>query len=209
MLARRKRTRSLKARRSKFSDQQITVLIVCEGEKTEPQYFKHWWRECKRSVSANIEIISDDACGTDAKSIVEYAKDKKAIFDYDEIWCVFDRDENPPDKLKAALNQARDNDLNIAFSNPCFELWFLLHFQDQTAHIERDQAERTLRRKYIKGYEKSLDVYGTILPGQAGAIARARDLRKLHHDNGNDKRSNPSTTADKLVRYLNSLTPRS
>lgn len=54
---------------------------------------------------------------------------------YDEVWCVFDIDDHP--KIADARQQARDNGIDLAISNPCFELWVLLHFQDQRAHISR------------------------------------------------------------------------
>lgn len=46
---------------------------------------------------------------------------------YDHIWCVFDIDEHP--FVPEARQQARDNRIDVAVSNPCFELWLLLHFQ--------------------------------------------------------------------------------
>lgn len=72
---------------------------------------------------------------------------------YDEVWCVFDVDEHP--HLHDARQQARDNGIDLAVSNPCFELWALLHFQDHTAHIERADARRRLKR-HLPGYEKAL-----------------------------------------------------
>jgi hypothetical protein len=50
----------------------------------------------------------------------------------DEVWCVFDVDEHP--KLAEARDQANANGIQLAVSNPCFELWLLLHFQEHRAH---------------------------------------------------------------------------
>src|SRR3990172_166191 len=127
------------------------LLIVCEGEKTEPVYFSHWRRRLMQVVT--IRIVGGKESGTNPKNIVEFARALK--HDYDYVWCVFDRDEH--EKIPAAFDQAIANGFNVAFSNPCFELWFLIHFQDQTAHIERRSVCRKLS-SHIRGYEKSADV---------------------------------------------------
>lgn len=59
---------------------------------------------------------------------------------HDQIWCVFDRDEHP--NFGQALNLATDNGIGVAVSNPCLELSFLLHFQEQTRFIDRHEAQR-------------------------------------------------------------------
>jgi hypothetical protein len=64
--------------------------------------------------------------------------------DYDEVWCVFDIDEHP--FVPETKRQARDNEISTAISNPCFELWIRLHFQDRRAHIERAQVQHKCRR---------------------------------------------------------------
>nr|VFK77957.1 MAG: RloB-like protein [Candidatus Kentron sp. SD] len=73
------------------------VLIVCEGEKTEPNYFKELRKEYRLSV-VNIHVISAD--GSDPVSVVRTARRrqqerrKQRKMPYDRIWCVFDRDEH-------------------------------------------------------------------------------------------------------------------
>ena len=57
----------------------------------------------------------------------------------DEYWCVIDVDQHP--KLGPAVEKAIANDIGVAVSNPCVELWFILHFQDQAAEIDRKRAQ--------------------------------------------------------------------
>jgi hypothetical protein len=59
---------------------------------------------------------------------------------YDQYWCVFDIDEHP--HVDQALQLAVSSQISIAVSNPCIELWFLLHFQDQTADLHRHKAQQ-------------------------------------------------------------------
>jgi hypothetical protein len=70
---------------------------------------------------------------------------------FDSVWAVFDVDEHP--NLAEACALASREGIEVGMSNPCFELWALLHFQDQRAHVERDVLASILR-SHIRGYEK-------------------------------------------------------
>jgi len=202
----RKRSRKIKTRkRGRLREPRSAVLIVCEGQETEPNYFRSLWRDKLLNI-AHIDIIPGNLCGNEPKHIVEYASNRGREGDYDQVWCVFDRNTHNLTRLRQAFNQAKDNNIFVAFSNPCFELWYLLHYQDQTACIERNALYRKLR-KNIKGYDKSKHVYSILLANQKNAMARAEKLREKHTGDGtsNPEEQNPSTDVDQLVVYLNSL----
>jgi hypothetical protein len=195
------------SRRGKFREPRKLVLIVCEGESTEPKYLDEF-RKVKKLSATEIEIVKSRDCGTDPQGIVKYAKAKRKKkrdegLEYDSVWCVFDRDSH--DRYKNAIIEARDNRINLAISNPCFELWLLLHYKLQTATIHRKKAEKELKR-YIPHYEKGIDgIYHIILAYQRIAIERSEQLRHLHRCNNCDEKENPSTTMDHLVIYLNTI----
>ena len=119
------------------------VLIVCEGAKTEPQYFDGF-RKAKRLSRGLIEIVPGSESGTNPKSIVEHAKARRAEatkrenIEFDEVWCVFDRDEH--EWFAEAMEQARANHMRVALSNPSFELWLLLHFEYCSKPLKRSSA---------------------------------------------------------------------
>jgi len=119
---------------------------------------------------------------------------------FDEVWCVFDIDEHP--FVPEARRQAQDNSIRVAISNPCFELWVLLHFQEQFAYIDRHDVQH-LCRKYLPNYQKELP-YNKILSQQAIATMRAAELEKWQSDRGNHG-ANPSTLVHHLVQRLVSL----
>jgi RloB-like protein len=182
------------------------VLMVCEGEKTEPQYFDGL-RKRKRLSTADIVIYGGDDAGTHPKSVVEYAIKKKLekakTERYDHVWCIFDRDEHK--NIEEAFNLALKNGIRIAFSNPNFELWFLLHYHDQRGALSRQEAIKKLKR-YIPDYEKNAsDMYEKLLDKQEIAIDRAILLRSMHLGNGDDQKENPSSAVDLLVKLLNDL----
>jgi hypothetical protein len=85
---------------------------------------------------------------------------------------VFDIDDHP--NVTTAKQLAIDNDVALAVSNPCFELWALLHFSDQRAHIERDKLQSQLQR-HLPGYDKELEL-AKLHPGYDEAVRRARQL---------------------------------
>jgi hypothetical protein len=146
------------------------VLIVCEGEKTEPLYLKEIRLEYRMST-ANVQVWPS-AFGTDPLNVVEHAAhlfnkgDRAKQIQpraFDLLFAVFDRDEHITyfqALIKAkALDGRLKNDLGepVSFkaivSVPCFELWLLLHFTDIHAPIHRKQVYSILKCN-LPGYEK-------------------------------------------------------
>jgi hypothetical protein len=113
------------------------------------------------------------------------------------VWCVFDIDEHP--LIPEAKDQARANGIELAISNPCFELWALLHFQDKSAHIERGKVQ-LLCRQLMPGYEKKLN-YEALRPRYPDALKRAEDLERWH-DSRNTVGANPSTMVHRLIERI-------
>lgn len=89
--------------------------------------------------------------------------------------------------------------IHLAISNPCFELWALLHFQDQRAHLEREQAGKALR-KHLPKYDKKLD-FVRMHPGYEAACARGKDLdtEAERHDAAH---RNPTTGVYRLTEAI-------
>ena len=107
------------------------VLIVCEGEKTEPYYLTAL-RDYFKLSQANIRI--DPNSDSSPISVVNYAKEliKQSEKDpYDNVFCVIDRDRHTSfDTAIVQINSFRNKNtkLHSIVSNPCFEYWILLHF---------------------------------------------------------------------------------
>jgi hypothetical protein len=189
------------------------VLIVCEGMKTEPNYFKALRRE-QGLHPANV-VIEDKKSGLDPKSLVLFAlevfrKDK----DYEHVFCVFDKDKHA--SYSAALDKIRSTRLKGAklhaiTSVPCFEVWILLHFTYTThafiaAGGDSNCAlviEKLDKKGRIPGYEKgSKDIFNVLRDKLETAIKNAGLLEDFHKTSGTD---NPSTKVHKLILHLKSL----
>jgi hypothetical protein len=181
------------------------ILVICEGEKTEPGYLNSL-RITEKIRLIEIEIV--EAAGV-PKTIVERAVRKKreakkratregdSSQQYDEVWCVFDVDAHP--NLAEALQQAHANEIQVALSNPCFELWVLLHFQNQTAWIDR-HAALSACRLYIRNYDKKVS-YAETRDRYPEAAARAQALDAQQRRNS-QLGENPTTWVYKLTERL-------
>jgi hypothetical protein len=158
-----------------------TLLVFCEGERTEPEYLTGLsrLREVRDVAAVDIRIDRDSA-GFAPLRLVRMAieardKERREQGEIDEFWCVFDV-ERPTNHttLGDALRLADKSGIQLAVSNPCFELWLVLHFADCDAWLDNDQARRR-RRQHDGKLDKGLDPARRRSPrGAARAPARQR-----------------------------------
>jgi hypothetical protein len=129
-----RRIREQKRRRNIRKDAKL-IIIISEGECTEPYYFIKFNGELRYS---GVRIKTPKVRQTDPISLVKAAINiinKKrsdcriSQEDGDEIYCVYDVDDNSDEDLNSAKELAEKNGIKIFLSNPCFEIWFLLHFE--------------------------------------------------------------------------------
>lgn len=119
-----------------------TILIVCEGENTEPSYFEQF----KLSL-ATIKTVGK---GFNTVSLVKQAISLSKKGNYEKVWCVFDADPKPDNpkqaqNFNAAVKMATANGFGVAYSNQTFEYWLLLHFEDhQGGSMDRSDYEKKI-----------------------------------------------------------------
>ncbi len=193
-------------RKSKHKGQpKQSFLIVCEGEKTEPNYFK--------SFRLHAAFVVVKGCGANTKSLINETlkiirKEKKNGITYDQVWCVFDRDDFPLQNFNAAIDMAQKKGIKTAYSNESFELWYLLHFQYYDSSLSRHQYRNMLKKHLKHAYRKnSLSMYKELFPNQEKAIKNAEKLFKSYQS-PNPGKDNPSTTVHLLVKELNRFLPK-
>jgi len=177
------------------------ILIVSEGSKTEPNYFREI-RAANRLHTANVEVQPSET-GTSPIQVVKYARELFENGDrhkhiqpraFEQVYAVFDRDDHASyfDALNLAAsldgNLRNDNKQHVIFkaiaSVPSFELWLLLHYEEIQAPLHRDEVIQRLKH-YFPGYEKGvvgtfaitrqhLDV-ATLRAGRLATMATAYD----------------------------------
>ncbi|MEV5709909.1 RloB family protein [Actinoallomurus sp. NPDC052274] len=82
-----------------------------------------------------------------------YKLKRQAPDDFDDVWCVFDVDEFQD--IEDAVSLARRQGIGVAVSNPCFELWLLLHFDQHTAACPSYGSLLPLLRRHARDYDKA------------------------------------------------------
>lgn len=178
------------------------MLVFTEGERTEDGYLVHWRRAYRDRVLVTIDgfhgaplSLVDRA--TEVKR--REAREEKAGHGraHDEVWCVFDRDQHP--NIPEALDKAAANGIRVVLSDPCIELWFVLHFTDQTAHLECDAAQHLSRE--LLGCNKVLTgpALAALSARYDDARQRAQRLDAKHSGDGSPPHSNPSSNMWNLI----------
>lgn len=192
-------------RRGPQRSPKLRLLIVCEGRETERGYFKAF-KQAVRNPLVHIDIAKETgvpltvvqiAIDLRAEAEAEAKRNRDENLKYDEVWGVFDVDDHP--NLERARSLAREGAIHLAVSNPCFELWALLHFRDQRAHVERHKL-RAMVQEHLPGYEKSLD-FSRVHSGYTEACARAEALAREAERSGTPGR-NPSTGVHHLTESI-------
>jgi RloB-like protein len=180
-------------------------LIVCEGEKSEPDYIVGVKPLCRAQL---IEIQVVGGAGATKKVVEEAVALKKAAIakakkasngfeQFDEVWCVLDVDDHL--KLREALKQAKDNEIKIALSNPCYELWVIMHHRDERKSVQRSKLQSECCA-YYKTSTKHVP-FSQLWPHYEIAKTRAQLLRVWQKDMGRPF-GDPWTDFDCLIDAL-------
>jgi hypothetical protein len=186
-------------------------LIVCEGEKTEPNYFKSFPKKTGKIVFD----IQFDGGGINTLKVVEKAIElrDKSTQKYDRTWAVFDKDSFPANSFNSAIQKAEANGIKCAWSNEAFELWYLLHFQNRITAMSRDEFKKAIenainekidKKKNPFRYKKNdLTMFTTLnkYGNQEQAIKWSKVLNDSF-DGENFSNFNPATQVFKLVEEL-------
>jgi RloB-like protein len=193
------------ARRGPTREPYDTVLLVCEGKKTETNYFARL-RAVNGLSSANIHIMHSGA--TDPISIVEFAQAR--LNDFDRVFCIFDRDGHDGYDAAVARIVALNNTKIAAITSwPCFEFWVLLHFGYTSAPFARthdvSSCDRVVRevKRHMPDYQKATPNVYDLLAGRLNDAVR-HGIRLAAENRRSGSRS-PATRVHELVQYLLAL----
>lgn len=165
---------------------QRNFLIVCEGEKTEPNYFRAIKRQMKSGAGSKVEVVG---AGAHTQDLVECARKviakrrAEGLPMYYHVWIVFEKDSFEADDFDNAVKMAESEKWHAAWSNEAFELWYLLHFQDVSGGaLPRERMFETLGvhlgHKYLKNDSGMFDA---VKEQSYRAIERARRLADRWH----------------------------
>jgi hypothetical protein len=138
---RRQESRSLKRNRASINIAP-TILIVCEGKNTEPSYFNNL-----KLQSVTLRAVGE---GYNTISLVIRAEELAREKHYEEVWCIFDKDDFSAQNFNTAITMAQSKGFKVAYSNQAFEYWILLHFNNhQGGRIDRKEYGNLINRELV------------------------------------------------------------
>ncbi len=193
-------------------------LIICEGAKTEPNYFEGLKMDLPKGVLTAFQI-EIEGTGRNTMSLIDEALRIKNMYEkqtgrpIDKLWTVFDRDSFSANDFNNAVLRCKNAqpEIGCAWSNEAFELWYLLHFHYYNNAMSRTQYQRLIEQNFQENmsgpykYQKnSTEMY--ILLKQHGSIDRAilnaSRLAKQFEGREDYAKQNPRTMVHKLVTEL-------
>lgn len=184
----------------------VELIIVCEGVNTEPFYFS----DCVTNYGAGLVRLNivpgagvpitlvNEAIRVRDECLTRIKRSPNSFDSCFRVWAVFDRDEHP--RVDEALALAEENKIEVAFSNPCFEVWPILHIEDYGNQDDRHTLQRRLAEK-MEGYDHGGGArinFAMIKDDFDPAYARAERLLKAREAE-NCPFGRPSTTVGRLV----------
>jgi len=196
------RARATRAPKARF-------VIYCEGANTEPRYFR-----ALAALYGNNPLVKPEPVLGDplrlAEAAIEHAGNRRrrnSFEENDQVWAVFDRDLHT--NFDGAIKLCEQHDVPVGRSNPCFELWLILHDQEfDRQHESRDVCRhlQTLNPGYDPDGSKecSWDRLGDRV---LDAERRARRQLALREQEG-DPHGRPSTTVGTLTGEIRMASER-
>lgn len=180
-------------RRPRSREERPAILVYCGALRTERDYFTGLKRALGRTA-VTVEVRGD---GKSPKQLMRRAAEfrDQRPGKFTEVWCVVDVDEFD---IAAAIAEATRERIHMAVSNPCFELWLLLHHADCRAHCAGYSEVAARLKKYVPTYDKSRLDFTVYAAGVSDAIKRARDLAPPP----GEPLRNPSTSVWRLVETI-------
>jgi len=149
------------------------VVIACEGDVTEPRYFRII---DDRLPNVQLRVLSSrgDSSPSGVLKRMRQQLSKEPLKKEDQAWIVIDRDSWPEEQLSACHDWARGHECHgLALSNPKFELWLLLHFEDGNGIAHAKALDKRLSR-FLPSYRKGLTAADLPEGSIASAIERAK-----------------------------------
>lgn len=183
------------------------VVIVTEGTRTEPEYFKIFVRiHGARTVEVVPIGLGGDPRKVVERAIIELSELRKdSLGGKDSAWAVYDRDEHP--RFAEAKDLALAHGVGLAVSNPCFELWGVFHYRDLNAQVGRHDCQRLLSEScpaYSLRKGKLFNDAEVIENNYLAAVERGHASLVRRTQEG-DPEGNPSTSVHQLTEHIKNV----
>ena len=207
----RRRRKERIGRRSPTRRPKARFTLFCEGKKTEPQYFRalrSHYSETLVSVEFGEQGRPPITLAETAQKFVKSAGSGRGkgrrpnLFEeYDQVWVVFDRDEH--ERFDEAVLLCEATGIGVARSNPCFEVWLILHMEDydrpDDPHHVKNAFDR-LHSEHGQGLARDA-IFEKLMARIEDAEVRGEKLGRRREEEGQPY-GRPSTTVGELTRAI-------
>lgn len=218
----KRRQQERKARKENILKQKPNNwLVVCEGEKTEPNYFKGAVNEINKTIEDEYKLkVNIVGTGKNTISLVKSVEDiqndidgyKSEVIPYGKIFVVFDKDSFDDVIFNKAIEMCYKNNYIPLWSNQAIEYWFLLHFNFVDARMDRNIYALKIS-EYFKSsglnykYKKNdINIYNKLL--KYGSLEKAiKNARTIHSRHFNHKPSD-SESCTTVYKFFDEVKER-
>lgn len=186
-------------------------LIVCEGKKTEPNYFNGLKKQINENYGNKVDVlipkIEIKGTGKNTTDLVKYTQKSVNYANkvYGQVWVVFDKDDYSDEQFESAILNC---DYNVCWSNPNFELWLLSHFKKVSKYISKENVLYELNKEFQKNglgnYSKNdTNIFEKVTKDGKlhTAIENCKHMETIN-PNGHASEKNPMTKVYKIVDEL-------
>jgi hypothetical protein len=192
----------------------ILFVIASEGAVTEPKYFTGLKERCHHPGIHIHPLLRDDPSLSSPAHVLaqlDLFRSQYTLREGDQLWLLMDHDPQSwkPAMISAIAQECQSKGYFLSVSNPCFEVWLLLHFEDvpnQGDQRKQDlagNADGLLKSEVARHCSPSYPYIDNFIPHIEKAIARAEAL-----DTEPDSRW-PSPLGTRVHRLVSQLVQRS
>ena len=209
-MGRRRKLPDLK-RKTAHRQPKRRFILYCEGKNTEPAYFAAISRRCdsllvriERIAGAGVPLVLAEKAALRAQELGLTGETQGKIDSFeenDEVWAVFDRDNHP--NFEEAVKLCSKSKVGVARSNPCFEVWLILHLSDYDRPGNSKDAQKALK-EFMPNYDpdrRKLPDCDMLMDLIEAAETRAKRQLKSREEEGKPFGS-PSTTVFLLTSAI-------
>lgn len=174
------------------------IVIATEDTKAAQDYFEAL-KMTYQSPRVHVELLKRDTTASSPQHVLAQLdawKSNYQVNEDDELWLVIDKDHWTSKQLREVAQRCSQRPFFLAISNPCIELWFLLHWTDLQPYNAPQQAELLANKKINKNrtrleqeiitvagqFNKSNLNTADYMPHVTAAISRAQALDKSPTD---------------------------
>ncbi len=188
------------------------LLVACEGSKSEPYYLNSFFRYLVKEHKINSKsFVIAKHKHTNPTGVLDdllnFNEEQLTYKDFEHKWILIDRDAERTNggghhlqDYNEAIHKARNLGVNVAFSNPSYEIWYLLHYQYRNTVLSRDDVVKELEN--LINYKKNdPNMFDKLLPSLNTAINNSKRL--IDNCDKSIGHCNPSTNMHVLVEFLN------